>query len=402
MTGFCPCGESATDNPADAGTCGAFPCLYRHFCGDLPPDDARHLRPLPWSDPREVGRIAVVRPGQLGDLLLALPGLRALRCGFPAAEITLIAQPWAVDLFGRFDWIDRILPLTGRPGDGDPEAGSTPTAFLAEARSHDYDLVLQLQADVPAFARLALALGGRATAGFCADQEVGANFHLLLSMSPREPELLRVLRLVHVLGIPSAGAQLEFPLLPEDEEELERIPGLEELLRHRPLIALHAGARAPARRWPLASFGELAALLRERYGAALLMVGGPEEAPLGDQLGERLGEHALKLAGKLSLGGLAALLARVDLFVGNDSGPAQLAAATAPRSLRIFGPANRQRWAPLDRARHRIVYRQVECSPCDHFECPIDHRCLEWITVEEVMAELGPLLRAWELAVSGG
>ncbi len=390
----CPyCGQAATDNPGDGGTCGTFSCLYQHFCGDLPPAEAQHLHHLPWTDSAEVRRIALLRPGQMGDLLLAVPGLRALRRGFPAAEITLIAQPWAAGLFNRFPWIDRTLPLEERLTSWSPGEGNRLAAFLEEARSHNYDLVLQLQADASPYARFALAMGGRATAGFCADQEIGAQFHLLLPMSPREPEVFRVLRLVDALGVRPAGVQLGFPLLPRDWEEVEGIQELAELLRFRPLIALHPGARAPARRWPEGNFLSLAALLQQRHGATLLVIGGPEETALGDEVCRGLDGPSLNLAGKLSLGGLAALLARVDLFVGNDSGPAQLAAAVAPRSLRIFGPANRHRWAPLDRARHRIAYREVECSPCNHWECPIDHRCLERVTVEEVLAEAGSLLQ---------
>ncbi len=334
----------------------------------------------------------MVRPGQLGDLLLATPGLRALRYGYPAAEITLIAQPWAEGIAERFRWVDRVLPLRERPSDRDPDTGSALAGFLHEARAHHYDLALQLQGDDPTFARFALSLGARATVGYCADPEIGQDFHLLLSMSPTEPEIFRMLRPVHALGIAPAGAQLEFPQLPRDLEELRGIAGLADILRRRPLIAIHPGARAPARRWPLDRFLELATLLQEHQGASLLIVGGAEEADLGRELCNRTGERGLNLAGRLSLGGLAALLRQVELFVGNDSGPAQLAAAVAPRSLRIFGPANRYRWAPLDQNNHRMVYRQVECSPCNHFECPINHRCVERITIEDVMSEIEALL----------
>jgi ADP-heptose:LPS heptosyltransferase len=134
-------------------------------------------------------------------------------------------------------------------------------------------------------------------------------------------------------------------------------------------------------------------MLHQKWEATLVMVGGEEEVSLVEEIQERSRVPALNLAGRLSLGGLAALLSRVDLFVGNDSGPAQMAAAVAPRSVRIFGPANRQRWAPLDRLHHRTVYHPVECSPCGHWECPIDHRCLRWIGVEEVLAEVESLMQ---------
>ncbi len=388
----CPhCDSISSDASGDAGTCGGFPCLYRQFTGGTAPQEARHLRPLPWDGPQEVQRVLVLRPGQLGDLLLAVPGLRALRAGFPKAEISLVVQPWATGLFGRFRYVDRVLPLPiplADWGGADVESHS----FVAEARCHRYDLVLQLQADGGAAARLALALGGRVTAGFCPDEAIARDFHIPLSMVRDEPEVLRVLRLLDAIGVRPAGVQAEFPLLPEDRDELDAIPGLRRALQRRPVVAIHPGARAPARRWPLRRFVELAHRLHDRWGDTLIVVGGPEELDLAAELQRHSGIPVLNLAGRLSLGGLAALLGEVDLFVGNDSGPSQLAAVVAPRSVRIFGPANRGRWAPLDQSRHRVVYRQVDCSPCGHWECPIDHRCLEWVTVEQVAEQIDSLL----------
>lgn len=371
----------------------------RHSAPRTQDSGLRAQDPALSAQPEEARRIAVVRPGQLGDLLLAVPGLRALRRGFPKAEIVLIGQQWAMDLPRRFRYFDRVLTPeaatspspTGRGG-----VTPTPSSLGGGGGSHPYDLVLQLQGCEPWAAKLALALRGRITAGYCRDEELAAGFHILLRMRDEESEVHRVLRLVEALGIPPSGVQLEFPLLPEDLVELTRVPGLAELLERRPLVVLHPGARAPARRWPAERFAELADLLYRRWKAALLLTGGPGEEGLAERVRELSGAPAANLAGVFSLGGLAALLSRVELFVGNDSGPAQLAAAVAPRSLRIFGPANPHRWAPLDRANHRMVHRKVECSPCGCWECPIDHRCLQWITVEEVLEEVEMLLGTGE------
>ena len=390
----CPyCTASADPLVGNAGTCGSFACLYRHFRGTSPPTAVATHTPPPWTDPNAVRRIAVFRPGQLGDLLLAVPGLRALRAAFPAAEIALVAGSWTLDFPSRFGYIDRVLPLDDPPApNDDARLDGANTPFLAEARASDYDLVLQLHGDTPSAARLALAMGGRATVGFCRDEQIGGRFHLLLPWLPDEPEILRVLRLADALGATPDGVQLEFPPLPTDWEELEAISGLSAALPRRPLVVMHPGARAPARRWPLEGFAKVARHLQQERGATLVMVGGSEERWLVEEVIQGLAAPALNLTGKLSLGALAALLRRADLFVGNDSGPAQLASAVAPRGLRIFGPANRRRWAPLDRCRHRIVYHPVDCSPCDHWECPIDHRCLRRVSVEEVLAQVDTLL----------
>ena len=94
---------------------------------------------------------------------------------------------------------------------------------------------------------------------------------------------------------------------------------------------------------------------------------------------------ALCLAGATSLGGLAALIGELDLFISNDTGPAHLADAVGTPSVTIFGPVDHRRWAPLDQRRHRVVRQPVDCSPCTHWECPIDHRCLRRVSPEMVV-----------------
>jgi ADP-heptose:LPS heptosyltransferase len=93
----------------------------------------------------------------------------------------------------------------------------------------------------------------------------------------------------------------------------------------------------------------------------------------------------LNLTGATSLGGLAALISELDLFISNDTGPAHIADAVGTASVTIFGPADYRRWAPLDQERHRVVWHPVKCSPCGYWECPIDHRCLRWIHPNEVI-----------------
>jgi ADP-heptose:LPS heptosyltransferase len=345
--------------------------------------------PLPWQSLQEVRRIALFRPGQIGDLLLAVPALKALRRALPQAEITLFAQPWAADFARRFpDYLDGVVTLSEPPGSWDTaRPWDQLRDLLREARRRRYDLTLQLQAESPISARFVLEMGARATVGFCEDYEAGRQFHLTLPMLPGEPEVQRGLRLMDALGIDPVDVELEFPELPED---LGALAGLE--LGQSPIVALHPGARAPARRWPMPRFAELARRLHRELNASLILVGGTEEAALAEHLLLRAGVPAMNMVGSLPIGGLGALLRRVDLFVGNDSGPAQLAAAVSPASVRLFGPADRDRWAPLDRAHHRAVYQQVECSPCGYWECPIDHRCLARVTVDQVMAEVSDLL----------
>jgi ADP-heptose:LPS heptosyltransferase len=101
----------------------------------------------------------------------------------------------------------------------------------------------------------------------------------------------------------------------------------------------------------------------------------------------------LVLAGKTSLGGLAAVISDLDLYVSNDTGPAHLAEAVGAPSITIFGPEDPRRWASLDQRRHPAVRREVPCSPCPHAVCPIDHRCMRRLTPEMVLSVADRLMR---------
>jgi len=213
--------------------------------------------------------------------------------------------------------------------------------------------------------------------------------------------VLRNLGLTALLGCPDRGATLEFPLSDEDHAEADAL--LAPLAGDgRPLIGIHAGARPPARRGPPARFAAVADDLARRHDAHIILIGGPGEEEIVATVAERMDTRALNLAGGASLGGLAALLARLDLFIGNDSGPAHLAEATGAPTVRLFGPADVDRWAPLDRTRHVVVRHPVACSPCGYWECPIDHRCLRRIDPTDVTRAADGLLVARTKRASSG
>jgi ADP-heptose:LPS heptosyltransferase len=154
---------------------------------------------------------------------------------------------------------------------------------------------------------------------------------------------------------------------------------------NRPWIGLHAGARSPARRWPAEYFASVADDFSQRFDAQVILTGSLDEETIVRSVAERMTTQPINLAGKTSLGGLAALISELDLFVSNDTGTAHIANAVDTPSITIFSPADCRRWAPLDRVRHPIVQHPVECSPCGYWQCPIDHRCLRWVSPDRVI-----------------
>lgn len=344
-----------------------------------------------------VRRIAIIRALQLGDLLVAVPALRAIRARFPQAEITLIGLPWAATFAQRYrSYIDRFLEFPGYPGIAEAEVAAEPLkTFIARARAEQYDLVVQMHGSGGASNPFALELGGRVTAGYY--QDVPPQGLTLAAPYPQDAhEIYRNLGLAALLGCSELEPRLEFPLLDEDwAEAAELLRALP--LADRPWIGLHPGARPPARRWPAAYFARVGDELARRFGAQVLITGGPGEEATVQAVLDQMQTRPLNLTGKTSLGALAAIMSKLDLFISNDTGPAHVANAVDALSITIFGPADYQRWAPLDQTRHRTVRHPVACSPCSYWECPIDHRCLRRLQPQVVLEAAEQLLNAMPL-----
>jgi lipopolysaccharide heptosyltransferase II len=334
-----------------------------------------------------IERIAIFRALHLGDLLLAVPAFRALRAAYPQAEISLIGLPWARWFVERFDgYIDRLIEFNGFPGitevDYDPERAN---AAIAELRAHPFDLLIQLHGSGETSNRFIAAIAGpeTRTAGHFTGERPA--FLTVAAPYPSErPEIERNLNLMRLFDCPDTGSALELPLLPSDGADADRLLGPVAL--RRPLIGLHPGANYLSRRWPAERFAVVADRLAEAHDATIVLTGGSGEERLAAEVAARMHAPALDLAGRTSLGGLAALIARFDLFISNDTGPAHVANALDVPSITIFGPAEFTRWAPLDCERHIVVRHPVACSPCPHRICPIDHRCLRRITPDQVIA----------------
>lgn len=300
-------------------------------------------------------RVAVFRALYLGDMLCAVPALRALRRRFPAAQIALVGLPWARDLMTRFPYADRFEDFPGYPDL--PEVPYDPdltTAFLRRLRDERFDIAIQMHGDGRTSNAFVAALGARAAIGFRRD---GRDDRLTLSLpwDPDEQETRRCLRLVGVLGADTQDETLEFPVGPAEDREAVLLLG-DVPFGIGPLIGLHPGAKDPARRWPTARFADLADRLHAQYRARFVVTGGSAESTLAAEIRRQSVAPVLDLSGRTSsLGVFAALLSRLDLLVTNDTGASHLAAATGTRSVVLFGPTRPERWAPLDRQRHAVV-----------------------------------------------
>lgn len=324
-------------------------------------------------------RIAVLRALQLGDLLCTVPALRALDGAWPDARITLIGLPWARQFAARFRrYIDAYLEFPGFPGlrERDLDLEALPEFFQSSRNLH-FDLVLQMQGSGEITNPLAVLLGAGRTAGFYRPGRFCPDPRRYLEWRDDEHEVLRWLRLVERLGVPARGTQLEFPLTDADYQEWRGF-GLDHY------AVLHPGSQLRSRRWSPERFAQVGdALARE--GMRVVITGIAAEAGLVRRVKEAMREPALDLAGRTTLGGLAALIARARLLVANDTGVSHIAAATRTPSVIIACGSDPRRWAPLERQLHRVLYEPIECRPCSYADCPIGHPCASAISAQTVI-----------------
>lgn len=337
--------------------------------------------------------VVVLRALMLGDLLCATPALRAMRAAWPDARITLVGLPWARELAHRLGSVDAFEDFPGWPGFGEsPEpTADAAYAFVRRLRGQRHELAVQLHGSGEQSNPLIAAWGAERTAGLAAESAwcPPSDAAWYARWPHRGHEIERMLALTDHLGLPRQGLQLDFPVHDADRRRvLQWVDGAQ------PYALLHPGAQLASRRWPLDRYVEVGRALLA-HGLAVVVTGTAAEAALVDTLVHRLGERALGLAGRTTLGDFGALIESAAVVVCNDSGASHVAAALGTPSVVVANGSDVARWAPLDARRHRVLWHDTDCRPCAHRSCPQPtHRCAEGVASAAVIdAALGQLGR---------
>ncbi|WAP52025.1 glycosyltransferase family 9 protein [Arthrobacter sp. ATA002] len=316
------------------------------------------LAPFP-----EVGRIAVLRGGGLGDLMFAMPALDALAAAYPDAEITLLGTPLhAALLAGRPGPVHRVEvlpPAPGiRPGRENPPALA---GFLASMRARRFDVAVQVHGGGRNSNPFLLRLEARHTVGTRTPD--AALLERTIPYVYYQHEVLRALEVAGLAGAAPLSLEPQLEVLPAEEEEAAAylVPG-------RDLVTLHPGATDPRRRWPASAFAAVAAQAAAD-GCRVLVVGDDGDRDLAEQV-TALGLAAAgpradidSVAGKLEIGTLAALLRASAVMVGNDSGPRHLAQAVGTPTVGVYWFGNVINAGAMGRTRHRVHMSWVSACP---------------------------------------
>lgn len=331
-------------------------------------------------------KIIIRTPNWLGDAVLAIPALKDIRHNFHQAEITILGQPWAKDLYQPLGFIKEYIPLQSLQNPRDYWAVSQ------NLRAWKFDLAILLTNSFASALLLTLARIPQRW-GYAKD---GRAFLLTKTASPPGGPLHQVdyyRQLLLRLGCDSSGQGKEIFSLALSSAKNQRasLAAAYQLETDRPWVILHPGAAyGPAKRWPVDHFTRLAGWLLER-GLEVIIIGTAEDIPLGEQISSSLSPAPKNLCGQTTLATLLQLLKQASLVVANDSGPLHLANLLQTPVVALFGPTDPRVTGPY-RQPAVVLKKDVPCWPCRYQTCPFDHRCLASITPEEVLAAAEKLI----------
>jgi len=334
-----------------------------------------------WIKAPEVHSILVIHQGALGDFILALPALEAIRKAFPGARSVIMGYPRILELAQDRFYAEDILSVDQK-GMASFFIREGNLDFTLSQFFETFDLIVVFGKDGEGtvIGNLRRVCPGRvlpihSLPGW--DEKVHLTDHLLRQFGQ--------------YGLLASGSNPRLHLKESDREwagNFWESKGVSPEGRSK-VVILHPGSGSKRKVWPLDRFLALTRTLQDRLGSKMLIVLGPAEGPDVRKAFEGVGPSAPVLANGLTLLQLASVMEGCRFFIGNDSGISHLAAALRLPTLAIFGPTDQRVWSPRGE-KTLVVYKGIHCSPCPQerfFQCK-DSACLKAIEVAEVLEGL--------------
>ena len=328
---------------------------------------------------KNVERVLVVRLRSIGDTVLATPSLDSLRRFLPGAQIDILLEDWVAPVLENFDAVDNVISFKK-----DDLTMRLQTAW--RIRQNHYDVVFNLHGGTTSgfFVR---ASGAKHRVGFSHYRYTFFHNHLLSSSADFWGKEVthsaeQQLALLGFVGIPVAD---------KPKSRLNINPDFKFQISDYALI--HPVAAFDTKQWATENFARIAEYLSAK-NLQTVAIATKKEREVLEKL-KRLSNVPITVFDDLTLPEITALASRAEIFVGNDSGIAHIAAAVQTPSVVIFGSSNRNHWRPWTDAPNEIVYENLPCQPCAGYFCKefTEPKCILNVKTESVIEAIERVLQ---------
>jgi len=344
------------------------------------------------SLPLQKGDVLLIQLGDIGDLVLTMPAIKALRRHFLDRKLVVCVRETSKELVEDSPWIDRVVSIDKRRRGAWHELVYQ-RRFLSNLRGSGIFMAIDVRTGTRG-AIAAFLSGARHRIGRFSDDGPLWRNRLFTHLVRPESEIHQYATEHHLniiapfgLGSDDRTPSLGVPAFRKTRAgEVMRSAGV---VMRRPLVAVHPFSLWQYKEWQIREWISLIRYLKDYAGFSVIVTGSPPERARAMALKEPFDAHVFNLAGKTTIGDLPAILQLCRLFIGVDTAALHIAAAVGVPTIGLFGPSSPSTWAPRG-DRHCVISKGMPCQPCREKGCNGSEksRCLDELKAEEVIPQV--------------
>lgn len=336
--------------------------------------------------------ILLIQLGDIGDVVLTLPAIKALRENYPLSRLVVCVREKAREIIEDCPWASAVMSVR-KERKNLKAAILDQTRWLWELRGHRFDLAVDLRTGTRGAIISGLSGAKTRIGRFAADGRLWRNRVFTHLVTPPDEAFQYAadhnLNILSPLNLKIRDKTLQISVPYYRKQAAARLFSDQTIAMNRPLLAFHPFSLWKYKEWQVDACAELIDDVQQRYGMTVVITGSSDERDRADQVVARCRTRPFNLAGKTSIGELAAVFSACSGFIGVDTAALHLAAAVGIPTLGIFGPSPAVCWAPRG-SRHTVVSKNMPCAPCRRKGCDNSEisRCLDELTLKDIHDEL--------------
>lgn len=335
-------------------------------------------------------RILIVRLDRLGDVLLSTPVIKAVRDAYPESHIAFMVRPYAREVVEGNPYLDEVIVYDKAKG----LLGIASVISTLIRRKFDLAIILHPTARthlVTYLARIPERVGLDRKMGWLLTKKIPHTKQYGL-----RHEIDYTLEILRHLGIEPRGRILHMPADERSEDGVAKLFSERGITPKDTLVVMNPGASCRSKRWIAERFAQVGDILAQKHKAKVVLISARADKGCADAVARAMKSPCANLAGMTTVSDVASILRHAKLFISNDSGPVHIACSVGTPVIALFGRSDRglgpKRWGPSNKE-DVVLHKDVGCAVCMAHNCSRGFKCLEAITVDDVLAAADKILR---------